>query len=273
MNRNNDAGLPYSDELYHYGIVGQKWGVRRFQNADRTWTAAGKERYGSGKAKEVGEKVANEAKKIARAVGNASKRATKHVVKRFKMKHPSLMSDEELVELKKRLDLERTVKDAKRDLKINSLGHKFIESVGDISKSAAKEFAVNAARNAAEKFVKTKQERKLEKKENKLRSQAYKRTADLANDFDKIAENDAYMEKSLKELYDIQTKQKALNPSSPKYGKEYKKLADRKDAIVEKRKEIKKDTDSRKKGLQNKQEAINSYYKWAKDNGGGKKGK
>lgn len=32
--------------LAHYGIKGQKWGIRRFQNADGTWTAAGKERYG-----------------------------------------------------------------------------------------------------------------------------------------------------------------------------------------------------------------------------------
>ena len=37
-----------SDELTHHGIKGQKWGVRRFQNEDRTWTEAGKERYGSG---------------------------------------------------------------------------------------------------------------------------------------------------------------------------------------------------------------------------------
>ena len=35
------------DELAHHGILGQKWGVRRFQNADRTWTEAGKIRYGS----------------------------------------------------------------------------------------------------------------------------------------------------------------------------------------------------------------------------------
>lgn len=28
----------YSDELYHYGIKGQKRGIRRFQNLDRTWT-------------------------------------------------------------------------------------------------------------------------------------------------------------------------------------------------------------------------------------------
>lgn len=33
------------DELYHHGIKGQKWGVRRFQNEDGTRTAEGKKRY------------------------------------------------------------------------------------------------------------------------------------------------------------------------------------------------------------------------------------
>lgn len=32
-------------ELYHHGIKGQKWGVRRFQNPDGTLTEAGKKRY------------------------------------------------------------------------------------------------------------------------------------------------------------------------------------------------------------------------------------
>lgn len=33
------------EELYHHGIRGQKWGVRRYQNEDGTLTDAGKKHY------------------------------------------------------------------------------------------------------------------------------------------------------------------------------------------------------------------------------------
>lgn len=34
----------YPNELYHYGIKGMKWGVRRYQNEDGSYTSAGKKR-------------------------------------------------------------------------------------------------------------------------------------------------------------------------------------------------------------------------------------
>ena len=34
----------YNGELYHYGIKGMRWGVRRYQNKDGSLTPAGKKR-------------------------------------------------------------------------------------------------------------------------------------------------------------------------------------------------------------------------------------
>jgi hypothetical protein len=39
---------PYSYELYHHGILGQKWGVRKYQYEDGSLTQEGRKRYGLG---------------------------------------------------------------------------------------------------------------------------------------------------------------------------------------------------------------------------------
>ena len=59
------------EELYHHGIKGMRWGVRRFQNKSGSPTPAGKKRYSDNDRKtqvsEKGEKVFNALKKGANA--------------------------------------------------------------------------------------------------------------------------------------------------------------------------------------------------------------
>ena len=57
------------NELYHHGIKGMKWGIRRYQNKDGSLTPQGKKKYeknrraAAGKTKQ--ERVAEFAKAIA----------------------------------------------------------------------------------------------------------------------------------------------------------------------------------------------------------------
>lgn len=55
----------FTDELYHHGIKGQKWGIRRFRNDDGSLTAAGKARYDVKEAR----KKRNKAIRVERKYG------------------------------------------------------------------------------------------------------------------------------------------------------------------------------------------------------------
>ena len=51
--------IPHSDYLAHHGIKGQKWGVRRYQNPDGSYTDAGRKRYSKQLEKKVNKSANN----------------------------------------------------------------------------------------------------------------------------------------------------------------------------------------------------------------------
>jgi len=63
-----------NNELTHYGILGMKWGVRRFQNKDGTLTAAGKARYSDRLTKKDNKWIKKNAAKIMEKARKKSER-------------------------------------------------------------------------------------------------------------------------------------------------------------------------------------------------------
>ena len=67
----------YSTELYHHGIKGMKWGIRRYQNADGSLTDAGKRRVR--RASRVKSVYAHKAQKQIDFNTKLAKAADKHL--------------------------------------------------------------------------------------------------------------------------------------------------------------------------------------------------
>jgi len=72
--------------LIHHGILGQRWGIRRFQNADGSLTAAGRERlgYSLSSVQSAAKSVANKVERTAYNVGaQINPRELKYAVKKI----------------------------------------------------------------------------------------------------------------------------------------------------------------------------------------------
>lgn len=151
------AGIPCSAELYHHGVLGQKWGQRNYQNPDGSLTPLGRIHYGYGKAKEkVGKAARATGKGLAKAANVAGKGLKVAAVKGtlpIRKKHTWMLSDSEMRKMMQRYDLESQYKRSKLAARGEGFTKKFLEAAGQISYKGLETLAKKTAEKAADKIA------------------------------------------------------------------------------------------------------------------------
>lgn len=195
------------DELYHYGVLGMKWGVRRYQNKDGTLTARGKERLDKESSRLAKAEQVMKNRKETKAKTDqlaARRKAIDDDKKRLKGEDPEKprkkksmkeMSDAELKAAVQRAQMEQQylqyqAQIAEANAKKASAGKKFLKGViDDVVVPAAKNVGKSWLENTMKKNMGFDKDDKVDLK-------------DLVDEFRKIGEEERKDIKDAAQFYE-----------------------------------------------------------------------
>ena len=159
------------NELYHYGVLGMRWGVRRYQNKDGSLTKAGQKRYNKemAKVREKNKALNNSIKTKAKLEKlDSKKKELKAKEKSFKngksasdmvkkdetstkSKKISDMSDDELRATLNRMQMEKNTMDLQRQ--ISSLNAQNVSTGRKIVNTVMKDVVTPALKDAGKNLL------------------------------------------------------------------------------------------------------------------------
>lgn len=133
------------NELYHHGIKGQRWGIRRYQNKDGSLTPAGRKRVA---------KLESEYSRLTGKKTDGLSNNTHGSSSSSKTKNISEMSNEEIQDRIDRIRLENTLKSLTPEHV--STGQKFVNGLKDAAIEIAKDKGKRIAGDYVDKKIRDK---------------------------------------------------------------------------------------------------------------------
>lgn len=203
------------DYLYHWGIKGMKWGVRRYQNPDGSLTAAGKKRYTNpdGSLNEKGKKK----------FGNS----VKSDAETPKRKTAKDMTDEELDKAinraRKEDEYNRLRPEPKEEIKDSNYKKLMTKVVNEMIVPAVIQSGKNALQKALDKQANDLLKDKIDPNSKEALQKKYD-VLKLKKDIEKLSKGTTSMDE-LTKAYNLKTTlMKDANMDSSKKAEEAKKL-------------------------------------------------
>ena len=203
------------DDLYHWGIKGMKWGIRRYQNPDGSLTAAGKKRYTNpdGSLTEKGKKKFGDSVK---SDGETPKRKT-----------AKDMTDEELDKAINRARKEDEYNRLRPEPKAETKNENYKKLMTKVVNEMVIPAVIQSGRNALQKALDKQANDLLKDKIDPNSREALQKKYDvlkLKKDIEKLSKGTTSMDE-LSKAYNLKTTlMKDANMDSDKKAEEAKKL-------------------------------------------------
>lgn len=103
-------------ELYHHGILGMKWGIRRYQNKDGSLTEAGKKRYSANNISDDDRKILKDVTALDRNNRETEKTHQAYGAYKDLLSEAKINGSEVSKVFRKAVDIERQIEEADQEL-------------------------------------------------------------------------------------------------------------------------------------------------------------